>query len=151
MRGCGGGRRSVDFVLPCPRYRRQCYARFGLSADNTKPLTETVRGHKSGYQDSNLGPPAPKAGALAGLRYIPIAFFSNASAKVRYFIGNNKFFGVFYRPQIQLTNAIFFTIILNGVTKFHQEFPESTPDSHHSLRLRLLLHRLLQLFLSRFV
>ena len=28
---------------------------------------------KSGYQDSNLGPPAPKAGALAGLRYIPIA------------------------------------------------------------------------------
>ena len=27
----------------------------------------------SGYQDSNLGPPAPKAGALTGLRYIPIA------------------------------------------------------------------------------
>ena len=26
----------------------------------------------SGYQDSNLGPPAPKAGALTGLRYIPI-------------------------------------------------------------------------------
>ena len=26
---------------------------------------------KSGYQDSNLGPPAPKAGALTGLRYIP--------------------------------------------------------------------------------
>ena len=26
----------------------------------------------SGYQDSNLGPPAPKAGALAGLRYAPI-------------------------------------------------------------------------------
>ena len=25
----------------------------------------------SGYQDSNLGPPAPKAGALTGLRYIP--------------------------------------------------------------------------------
>ncbi len=25
----------------------------------------------SGYQDSNLGPPAPKAGALAGLRYTP--------------------------------------------------------------------------------
>ncbi len=27
----------------------------------------------SGYQDSNLGPPAPKAGALAGLRYTPIS------------------------------------------------------------------------------
>ena len=25
----------------------------------------------SGYQDSNLGPPAPKAGALTGLRYTP--------------------------------------------------------------------------------
>ena len=29
----------------------------------------------SGYQDSNLGPPAPKAGALTGLRYIPFLFF----------------------------------------------------------------------------
>ena len=28
----------------------------------------------SGYQDSNLGPPAPKAGALTGLRYIPNNF-----------------------------------------------------------------------------
>ena len=26
---------------------------------------------KSGYQDSNLGPPAPKAGTLTGLRYTP--------------------------------------------------------------------------------
>lgn len=26
----------------------------------------------SGQQDSNLRPPAPKAGALAGLRYAPI-------------------------------------------------------------------------------
>ena len=28
-------------------------------------------GFLSGYQDSNLGPPAPKAGALTGLRYTP--------------------------------------------------------------------------------
>ena len=28
----------------------------------------------SGYQDSNLGPPAPKAGALTGLRYTPKTF-----------------------------------------------------------------------------
>ena len=29
----------------------------------------------SGYQDSNLGPPAPKAGALTGLRYTPNKLF----------------------------------------------------------------------------
>ena len=29
----------------------------------------------SGRQDSNLRPPAPKAGAIAGLRYIPKYFF----------------------------------------------------------------------------
>ena len=29
----------------------------------------------SGYQDSNLGPPAPKAGALTGLRYTPFCNF----------------------------------------------------------------------------
>ena len=28
----------------------------------------------SGYQDSNLGPPGPKPGALAGLRYTPNYF-----------------------------------------------------------------------------
>ena len=33
----------------------------------------------SGYQDSNLGPSAPKADALTGLRYTPNRF---ASAKV---------------------------------------------------------------------
>ena len=37
----------------------------------------------SGYQDSNLGPPAPKAGALTGLRYTPIqTLFAFASAKI---------------------------------------------------------------------
>lgn len=49
----------------------------------------------SGYQDSNLGPSAPKADALTGLRYTPNCF---ASAKVdkksiipnflAFFIGN---------------------------------------------------------------
>ena len=29
---------------------------------------------KSGWQDSNLRPPAPKAGAITGLRYIPYLF-----------------------------------------------------------------------------
>ena len=43
----------------------------------------------SGYQDSNLGPPAPKAGALTGLRYTPfllslsVDLFLNCDAKVR--------------------------------------------------------------------
>lgn len=41
----------------------------------------------SGYQDSNLGPPAPKAGALTGLRYTPFCesgtlFISDCGAKV---------------------------------------------------------------------
>ena len=35
----------------------------------------------SGYQDSNLGPPAPKAGALTGLRYIPIAMYERCFSK----------------------------------------------------------------------
>ena len=31
----------------------------------------------SGRQDSNLRPPAPKAGAIAGLRYAPFPSFQN--------------------------------------------------------------------------
>ena len=52
----------------------------------------------SGYQDSNLGPPAPKAGALAGLRYTPIILFYilkavvlKCDAKVNVFITTPKF------------------------------------------------------------
>ena len=30
----------------------------------------------SGWQDSNLRPPAPKAGAITGLRYTPIQFIT---------------------------------------------------------------------------
>ena len=39
------------------------------------PKAGALTGLLSGYQDSNLGPPAPKAGALTGLRYTPKAFF----------------------------------------------------------------------------
>ena len=35
---------------------------------------------KSGWQDSNLRPPAPKAGAITGLRYTP-----KKSAKIKTF------------------------------------------------------------------
>lgn len=48
----------------------------------------------SGYQDSNLGPPAPKAGALTGLRYIPfiLLFYRTAGAKVIYFFQPTKYY-----------------------------------------------------------
>ena len=52
----------------------------------------------SGYQDSNLGPPAPKAGALTGLRYIPNhvepkpEFVSFRGAKIYTFFYYAKFF-----------------------------------------------------------
>ncbi len=36
----------------------------------------------SGYQDSNLGPPAPKAGALTGLRYIPNNIFNEKGVRL---------------------------------------------------------------------
>lgn len=41
--------------------------------------------NKSRYQDSNLGPPAPKAGALTGLRYTSIVkeYFSQMRCKGR--------------------------------------------------------------------
>ena len=45
------------------------FLEFGLY-ENKKGVT-FVTPFSSGYQDSNLGPPAPKAGALTGLRYIP--------------------------------------------------------------------------------
>ena len=47
----------------------------------------------SGYQDSNLGPPAPKAGALTGLCYTPNAIpFGFAIAKLGYLSGLCKYF-----------------------------------------------------------
>ena len=42
----------------------------------------------SGYQDSNLGPPAPKAGALTGLRYTP---FSQMRCKGTTYFGISKY------------------------------------------------------------
>ena len=48
----------------------------GDGVEKTKKGVTIVTPFVSGYQDSNLGPPAPKAGALTGLRYTPIAFVS---------------------------------------------------------------------------
>ena len=47
-------------------------------------------GSLSGYQDSNLGPPAPKAGALTGLRYTPNAVFLKKRCKVTTFFCTYK-------------------------------------------------------------
>lgn len=37
-------------------------------------MTKIITLYLSGYLDSNQGPPAPKAGALTGLRYTPLVF-----------------------------------------------------------------------------
>ena len=52
----------------------------------------------SGYQDSNLGPPAPKAGALTGLRYIPIVL-SIRGTKVYEKFQTSKFFELFFQKN----------------------------------------------------
>ena len=52
----------------------------------------------SGYQDSNLGPPAPKAGALTGLRYTPKkdTSFMEKRCKGTTFFCTGKYFGTFF-------------------------------------------------------
>ena len=46
----------------------------------------------SGRRDSNSRPPAPKAGILTGLNYIPHTSFSKAGAKVLLFFDMTKYF-----------------------------------------------------------
>lgn len=53
----------------------------------------------SGYQDSNLGPPAPKAGALTGLRYTPFflqPLYFRLRCKGTYLFLTTKYFIVFF-------------------------------------------------------
>ncbi len=48
----------------------------------------------SGYQDSNLGPPAPKAGALTGLRYTPktiTRYFGSTANASLFLVGVPRF------------------------------------------------------------
>ena len=54
--------------------------------------TELHLFYESGYQDSNLGPPAPKAGALTGLRYTPSALICEKRCKGTTFFYVGKFF-----------------------------------------------------------
>ena len=51
----------------------------------------------SGYQDSNLGPPAPKAGALTGLRYTPKAFLEKRCKVKTYFSYMQVFSHFFFK------------------------------------------------------
>ena len=46
----------------------------------------------SGWRDSNSRPPAPKAGILTGLNYIPLLSLSKAGAKVLLFFDMTKYF-----------------------------------------------------------
>ena len=46
-------------------------AQASLAWAHKKSPDEIVRAFWSGRQDSNLRPPAPKAGAITGLRYAP--------------------------------------------------------------------------------
>ena len=51
----------------------------------------------SGWQDSNLRPPAPKAGAMTGLRYTPIDFII-VGANLRLHLGDIQIFlRIFFR------------------------------------------------------
>lgn len=59
----------------------------------------------SGYQDSNLGPPAPKAGALTGLRYTPFlqSLYFRLRCKGRYLFLTTKYFIVFLFAYIRIS------------------------------------------------
>ena len=46
----------------------------------------------SGWRDSNSRPPAPKAGILTGLNYIPLLSLSKSGAKVLLFFDMTKYF-----------------------------------------------------------
>ena len=75
---------------PCSQSR--CANRTALHPEKESILLAFVS--VSGYQDSNLGPPAPKAGALTGLRYTP--YFLKSDAKVRLLFETTKYFGNFF-------------------------------------------------------
>ncbi len=54
-----------------------------------------MQGLKSGWQDSNLRPPAPKAGAITGLRYTPKLL----SQFIQYFLFKIQNFESFFKLE----------------------------------------------------
>ena len=86
----------------------------------------------SGYQDSNLGPPAPKAGALTGLRYTPnfalrmevvsqpegvlkSCSFRFAGAKIGAFSEFSKYFDNFFSKKIKIARFCPFQSLQRGI------------------------------------
>ena len=64
----------------------------------------------SGWQDSNLRPPAPKAGALTGLRYTPnIFFYYFSKSRPSRLLCRDALTGLRYTPKISF---YFFELIL---------------------------------------
>ena len=61
----------------------------------------------SGYQDSNLGPPAPKAGALTGLRYTPFA--RNTQSNIDWISAEREGF----EPPEPLSSTVFKTAAID--------------------------------------
>jgi hypothetical protein len=52
-------------------YRTLLIVRQYCKGKSVLKLIHPINMSKSGWQDSNLRPPAPKAGAITGLRYTP--------------------------------------------------------------------------------
>ena len=62
----------------------------------------------SGYQDSNLGPPAPKAGALTGLRYTPFlqSLYFRLRCKGKHYLLHSKHFNEKYSNKMHFKEDI---------------------------------------------
>ena len=73
----------------------------------------------SGYQDSNLGPPAPKAGALTGLRYTPLYFLSVAKIPQK-LIRANFSREKFYVSNIFISSSGVLISIHKGAEKYNE-------------------------------
>ena len=68
------------------KIKNPCKTRAIVIAAGFEPATVCLEGRcsiqlsyatkMSGWQDSNLRPPAPKAGAMTGLRYTPKGYFN---------------------------------------------------------------------------
>jgi hypothetical protein len=58
---------AVAMLFLFPSLRKTSFSSLGIK----KPVILMTGFSRSGWQDSNLRPPAPKAGAITGLRYTP--------------------------------------------------------------------------------
>ena len=63
--------RDRDRIRTCDRLLRRQMLYPAELRDQSKKKDSKIESFLSGWQDSNLRPPAPKAGAITGLRYTP--------------------------------------------------------------------------------